>query len=115
MRHKNNSLSKKNSICIHPTFYAEDFPIDSAYHTFKENISKGYSLEEIQDLLEKHELESAAISAGLQKLLFSVSEFIKSQQKQKISTVETQQYLMNHGYTLEFLRMAYRKLHQTIH
>jgi SOS response regulatory protein OraA/RecX len=115
MRHKTRSTIQKNPEYITPVFCSQYFPVDSAYHTFKENIAKGYGLEEIQDLLEQYELDAAEISAGLQRLLFGVSEFVKSQQKQKFSTVETQQYLMNHGYTIEVIRLAYLRLNQTLH
>ena len=115
MRQKHLSTKSESPEYITPQFYSEEFSSDSAYQTFKENVARGYGLDEIRDILEQNALDEAEISAGLQRLLFTVSEFIKSQQKQKISVVETQQYLMNHGYTLELIRLAYLKLHQTLH
>lgn len=100
---------------MNPTFHAAEFPIEAAYHTFKDNLAKGYGLEDIRDILEEKGLDSAEVSAGLQRILFTVSEFIKNQQKNKIPAPETQLYLMDHGYTLELIKLAYFKLHQTLH
>lgn len=97
------------------TFCHKEYGVETAYCTFRENIAKGYTIGQIQELLENHEADAADISSGLNRLLFTVAEFVKHREKEGFNTGETQLYLLEKGYTIEVIKLAYIKLKHTHH
>ncbi len=98
-----------------PVFQHKEFSTDAVYSTFRENIAKGYTLDQIRTVLEAHQLDEVDISSGLRRLLFSLSEYIKGELRQGKSLEDVQTYLFDHGYTLEVIKLALIKVGQVHH
>ena len=97
------------------TFHSKEHGVDTAYCTFRENIARGYTIEQIQEVLANRDTDPTDISSGLGRLLFTVTAFIKHREKEGFNTTQTQVYLLERGYTIEVIKLAYLKYQHTHH
>jgi hypothetical protein len=100
---------------MRPQLALHDFGVDTVYHTFKENCAKGYPIESIRNILEEHAIPADEISSGLERLLFTVVAFMKSQRQEGVPIQKTEQYLLQHGYSKEIIHLAFLRAYHTQH